>query len=137
MSEVCCPACGSRLSLDVISMTVPGPEDQLTLDQGRPRVVPEPAPIPVRVDVIERSTVAALGSGELARAAVLDYCVANGVSLSLLTGRSRSAMAVLHRQAAMAAARMAGASLPAIGRVLGRDHTTVLHGVRAHERRAA
>lgn len=41
------------------------------------------------------------------------------------------------RQDFMARATEAGKTRSAIGRFLHRDHTTVLHGVRAHARRAA
>ncbi len=49
-----------------------------------------------------------------------------------ITASGRQPAIVLARWAYMAAAReLTGASLPAIGRVIHRDHTTVLHGLRA------
>jgi chromosomal replication initiation ATPase DnaA len=39
------------------------------------------------------------------------------------------------RYEAMWEMRQAGRSYPQIGEFFGRDHTTVLHGVRVHERR--
>lgn len=53
----------------------------------------------------------------------------------ILTLRRGSASATVARQAAMAALRDAGLSLPAIGRLLHRDPATVLHGIRAHRDR--
>lgn len=53
----------------------------------------------------------------------------------LLSERSARDISV-PRQAAMALAReMTPHSLPTIGRALRRDHTTVMHGIRAHQRR--
>jgi chromosomal replication initiator protein len=67
---------------------------------------------------------------------VLDAAmIATGTSLKELTGTNRKRPIVLHRQAAMAAAsQITGRSLPMIGRWFGgRDHTTVLHAIRAVE----
>jgi chromosomal replication initiator protein len=53
------------------------------------------------------------------------------VPRDLVLGVTRQADAVLARHAAMALAqRCLAYSLPRIGRLLSRDHTTVLHGVR-------
>ncbi len=53
-----------------------------------------------------------------------------GVSLAELTGRNRSAKIALPRQIVMYVMREElGASLPQIGQILGRDHTTVIHGI--------
>lgn len=53
-----------------------------------------------------------------------------GVPLTDLTGRSRSAKIALPRQIVMYVMREEiGASLPQIGQILGRDHTTVMHGI--------
>ena len=56
----------------------------------------------------------------------------------LVLGVTRQADAVLARHVAMALAqRCLAYSLPRIGRLLARDHTTVLHGVRRIARMAA
>jgi len=55
----------------------------------------------------------------------------------LKSDRCRSALCCA-RQRFMAEAYATGRfSLPQIGRFIGRDHTTVLHGIRAHGRRTA
>lgn len=51
-------------------------------------------------------------------------------------GRSRYAMHVVPRWAAMLAAHRGGASYAHIGRQFGRDHTTVMHAVRCGAQRA-
>jgi len=51
-----------------------------------------------------------------------------------ISGRSRRRPIVMARQECMWVMRSAGMSYPLIGRFLRRDHTTVLHGVRQHER---
>jgi chromosomal replication initiation ATPase DnaA len=65
-------------------------------------------------------------------AAVVDVvCAEFGVERELLLGVTRQAEVTLARHAAMALAqRCLAYSLPRIGRLLHRDHTTVLHGVR-------
>lgn len=69
----------------------------------------------------------------------LEVCQARGVTLDDLRGRSKAKAVAWPRQEFMALAyAQAGQSLPAIGRWLdGRDHTTVMQGIRRHERRAA
>ncbi len=52
-----------------------------------------------------------------------------GIKVDDLTGRSRAAKVALQRQIVMYLIREeTGASLPRIGDLLGRDHTTVMHG---------
>lgn len=58
-----------------------------------------------------------------------------GVPPQLIASRSHTMRAVWPRQAVMAALRDQGYSLPRIGRVLSRDHTTILNGLRKHEAR--
>ena len=52
-----------------------------------------------------------------------------------LKGRSRTRHIVVARQEAMHLLARQGWSTPRIGRLLGRDHSTVLHGIEAHKRR--
>ena len=59
----------------------------------------------------------------------------NGVSLDDLQGPSRVRAISWPRQDFMLAARELGFSLTEIGRFLNRDHTTILKGVRAAEKR--
>ena len=54
--------------------------------------------------------------------------------LAELLSERRHQAAVKARHAAMALSReMTPRSLPVIGRAMGRDHTTVLHGLRVHQ----
>lgn len=65
-------------------------------------------------------------------------CIERGVSLVDLIGRNQHRPIALARQEFMARAYAeTGASLPQIGSVVGRDHSTVHHGVRAHRGRTA
>lgn len=68
-----------------------------------------------------------------------EVCQAREVTLVELRGLSRVARIATARAEFMALAYAeTKQSLPAIGRWLGgRHHTTILHGIRAHERRAA
>lgn len=70
-----------------------------------------------------------------------------GISVADIKGRSRLGPIVKARQEAMWALRetpkpftcantINRRSWPEIGRLFGRDHTTVIHGYRAHEKRA-
>jgi chromosomal replication initiation ATPase DnaA len=59
----------------------------------------------------------------------------HALPVAALLGPSRL-MHISHaRQALYAALRARGLSLPAIGRFMGRDHTTVLYGIQAHRDR--
>lgn len=63
-------------------------------------------------------------------------CEAHWLSRERLMGDSRRQWETRARQEFMWRAYQTGQfSLPTIGRFLGRDHTTVLWGVRAHQRR--
>lgn len=67
-------------------------------------------------------------------AVIAEAANAFGVSVDDLTGDSRQFPLVRYRHVAMAAARSFGHSFPVIGRAFGgRDHTTVIHGVRKVE----
>lgn len=65
-----------------------------------------------------------------------DVCIAHDVTLDELKGRSMIRAVAWPRQDAMRLLALAGYSQQEIGRYLGRrDHTTVLHGIRASEAR--
>lgn len=68
----------------------------------------------------------------IAQAIAAEYCL----PLSTVLGRSRYAHVAAARQALYCALRDHGLSLPAIGRFMQRDHTTILYGIEAHRRRA-
>lgn len=78
-------------------------------------------------------------AGKTPREMAIEFASERGISLTDFFGKTRFREVSHPRQDCM---RMLYAktslSMPAIGRVLGgRDHTTVLHGIRASERRAA
>lgn len=65
-----------------------------------------------------------------------DVCITHDVTLDELKGRSMVRAVAWPRQDAMRLLAAAGYSQQEIGRYLGRrDHTTVLHGIRASEAR--
>ena len=53
----------------------------------------------------------------------------HGVTVAEIKGRSRLGHVVAARQDVFLALREAGWSFPRIGRAMGRDHSTVMHGV--------
>lgn len=66
------------------------------------------------------------------------YAQSRGIPLSKWYGTYRHRNIAHPRQDCMALMqRETGACLGAIGRVFNRDHTTVLHGIKASKRRAA
>lgn len=56
----------------------------------------------------------------------------NGLTVDEITGPAKQRRFVQPRQAVMSLAAQAGFPLAMIGRALNRDHTTVMHGIRAH-----
>lgn len=82
----------------------------------------------VRDGEVERKSMAAIAE---------DVAAQHNLTVADLTGDRRVHGVVVARQEAMADMYATGRySLPVIGAFLGgRDHTTVLHGVRAHKRR--
>jgi chromosomal replication initiation ATPase DnaA len=73
-----------------------------------------------------------------AREIVERVAQARGVTVRELYGSSRVGRVARARQAAMLALHQTGRySLSEIGRLLGRHHTSVMHGVKAAARRAA
>lgn len=57
----------------------------------------------------------------------------HGVSSESILGRSRYPKDIKARHAAYAAVKeRKGISYPAVGRIFGRDHTTIMSGVRKH-----
>lgn len=67
-----------------------------------------------------------------------EWCAACGVTMNEIRGPSRNARMVRARQGLMYVLHhRLGMSLPDIGRMMRRDRTTVVHGVRAEEKRRA
>lgn len=91
------------------------------------RALPLPAVLPA--DVVARRRV---GERALGQAVVIF-----GFTRAELLGPRGPAPLSRARQWVMAELRAAGWSLPRIGRFLGRDHTTVLHGLRCEAARRA
>lgn len=84
-----------------------------------------------------RATVRVLPPGERFGDIVTACAAEWGVTREQLLGESREAPVVLARHAAMALGRrLLGYSFPRIGRLLARDHSTVMHGVRRMARMA-
>lgn len=75
---------------------------------------------------MERTTMASLLEGVAFR---------YGLTVADLKGPRYTWRLAHPRQEFMYEARLIGKSYPQIGRFLGRDHTTVIHGVRAHLKR--
>lgn len=72
------------------------------------------------------------------RGIIEDVAIKHGLSVADIIGRYDRQFFAPQRHEAMFLAHEAGHSLPLIGRVMGgRDHTTILHGVRAHRARVA
>lgn len=61
--------------------------------------------------------------------------ISSGLTEADILGPSRQRFVCTARQWVMFEAQAAGFTLPQIGRVLKRDHTTVLHGIRAERKR--
>lgn len=69
---------------------------------------------------------------------VHDFARSKGIPFKVLMSRRRDQHTAHARQDCMAMLnRNTQLSMPAIGRLFGRDHTTVLHGIRASKRRAS
>ena len=62
-------------------------------------------------------------------------CAQHGLTKADLIGRSRCLPINRARQEAYYELRAIGLSLPRIGQILHRDHTTIMSGIRAHKRR--
>ena len=87
---------------------------------------------------IDRARVISLRLPAKTSALMREWSEACGIPLDVLLGPSREAWVVESRQGLMWVLRhRLGLSYPEIGRAVKRDHTTVLHGVKAEERRRA
>jgi len=130
-----CPACGAEIIVRAVTRPpraisprtgrtrreTPGREEDWTPRSGPAQLrLDRPAGLQVRKEAID---------------AVNAVCAQVGISLSELRGPDRGQSIVQVRQAAMAAARDAGASLGETAHLLARDRSTVLHGVRAYRDR--
>ena len=64
-----------------------------------------------------------------------DICDQHGVILEEVLTRSKNRIITQARQHIMYELRHRGWSLMQIGKVLNRDHTTIIFGIKAHEKR--
>lgn len=77
-----------------------------------------------------------VGLGKSIAQIMVETCEKYDVSLLELVSYRRSRPLVLYRQEAMyRCVKETAQSLPMIGRAFNRDHTTILHGVKAHAER--
>lgn len=113
---------------------------------------PEPAPVEpsddeiwaqaaqaYRLQVAAMTVPACHPARSTAKRIIAQVAEQHGLTAAELLGATRVRSIAYARQEAMwRISRELGRSLPEIGRMMGgRDHTTVLHGIRAHERRLA
>jgi chromosomal replication initiation ATPase DnaA len=66
---------------------------------------------------------------------IQQVCRAHGLPVPWVLGKSRVQRIVRARQEIMWKLNLLGLSMPQIGKRLNRDHTTVLHGIRKHQKR--
>lgn len=76
-----------------------------------------------------------LRAGRTIKALVHAVAEATGISAQAIYGRNRSRHVNRARQIVMLAAHERGMGLSEIGRALGRDHSTVDHGIKAEKAR--
>ena len=91
------------------------------------------------LDAVAYRTLRGLGAEERApiRATVIAVAEAFGVRRQDILGETRVRSVTMARQAVMLlAVQHSGRSLAVIGRAIGRDHSTILDGAKAAERRA-
>jgi len=98
-------------------------------------VTPKVVEIPTGYQSLWRGFMPTRRSGR-AMATIADMIAESyGVSVEAMKGQSRRKGIVVARQHAMWSMSEFGYSRSEIGRFFNRDHTTALHGIRAHERR--
>jgi hypothetical protein len=128
-----CPCCYSLVrveddgSLAIVRIAKPEPGAEWRPRRGprRTPAAPSHPPVPLPAPSTAREI------DDQALRVVERVAGERGISLAELRSTSRSPRLVRARWAAMTAARSeTDASLPQIGRILNRDHTTVLHGLR-------
>lgn len=76
--------------------------------------------------------------GRPLHAVAIDVCQKHRVSAQeLLSSRRLKAFVLARQEFCWRARRETEASLPEIGKFIGRDHTTVIHSIERHEQRVA
>lgn len=120
------------------------PSNVVPLDRVRPSEdeIPEPVDAsepetmgPLPIEEIPSQEGEAINIKRIRQVVAMRY----RISLEAIRSDSRNQFVMLPRQIAYTLARrMTGRSFPAIGRAFGgRDHTTILHGIRKVEKRAS
>ena len=118
MTEITCPACHSTLRVEpeIVRIAPPTPTASS---------LPPPLPAPSLPDSPHQEAVEV----------VCKVAAEHGVALSDLRGPGRRGrLAEARRRAAAAARARTDVSLPQLGRILNRDHSTVLSLVRTAEK---
>jgi hypothetical protein len=111
----------------------PAPKPQPAITQPV-EVAPPVAPVELPVNELVAAFRLVQSKDGLAREIIRDCAAEGNFPIRLLSSDYRNRHIVRLRQKAMYRMhRELGWSLPRIGRMLNRDHTTVLHGVRRHE----
>jgi chromosomal replication initiation ATPase DnaA len=85
-------------------------------------------------DLARCEDIAALGAGKV-KPIVDAVAEATGIQARFLYGHGRTARVAEARQLIYYLAHKKGINYSAIGRAMNRDHTTVIHGIRAEEMR--
>lgn len=83
----------------------------------------------------DRAMIAAIKGRAHIRAIAKHVCAEAGMKIPDIMGRSREAHLCRVRELIWFIAHENGVSLPQIGRVFGRDHTTILNGLRNEKAR--
>ncbi len=83
----------------------------------------------------DRLAIAAIRGRATIRQFARNVCAEAGVSIHIVMGRNRTPAICRLRELIWYRAHAEGYSLNQIGQVFGRDHTTVMHGIRNEQRR--
>lgn len=109
-------------------------------EMARERAQAEAAEVARRVQealLAKKAVITAKYGSEDARHIIMEVAIAHGVSYEDILGRSRARHLVAARHEAIyeVRKRRPHLSLPQIGRIFKRDHTTILHALRRMERK--
>lgn len=85
---------------------------------------------PIALNEVERAAIERITARATVRAIVRQVCAETGHSYAEITGPSHKAALCRVREGIYVRAQDQGFSLPQIGRVFRRHHTTILHGIR-------
>jgi len=118
---ISCPSASAKIPLVVLI------EPDVMAWVERQNEIPLPPPKEPWFHIIEEIGDTGISIPEIQRAVAKDY----NIQLKYMMSHRHQAVIVRPRQVAMYLAKeMTTATLPMIGRKFGRDHTTIMHGVR-------